>query len=61
MTKQEQLEQFCKDRDSDGVLQAALERLLEIDEISFASFLPYWSSCGETLGTLPDIPDDDDE
>lgn len=59
MTTQEQLEQFCKDRDRDGVLKAALERLLEIDEIKFAARLPYWSSCGETLGTLPDIPDDE--
>ena len=54
----EQLNAFCKDRDQDGVLQDALEHLVDIEEISFMDGKPYWRSCGETLGDLGDLSEE---
>lgn len=54
-----QLQKFCEGRDSDGVLKDCLGFLVEIEEVRFMGGLPYWESCGETLGNLPELSDEE--
>lgn len=54
-----EIESFCFGRDSNGVLKACLERLVETDEVFFRGGLPHWESCGETLGNLPELSDEE--